>query len=479
MLSSLFVRQAKVFFSWHHTNGISVALAATPALNTDDVIALADDTKLDTVRDGPLETPVNILLPALEVEVGLLLGEQERPYAAVQMGIPRSSSVTGDHDDRANRAIFGKETCSIPAGGQNYDSTSVQFKTCAYGSHGNGIGSRSRARDEVPQLIEDAKVRECNLSEKTCLVHHGDSFAWVATLSSLTRQHDTVCTVENGVGNVRHLGSSRARVICHGFQHLSCADDRLALDVTLGNHHLLGKEDLGCGNFDTQVTTGNHDAVSLLQDFIEVVNTLLILNLGNNLDLLALFTQDFTDVADITSTTNKRGENHVYLVLNTELEIGNILFGKSRKVNVGAWQVDTLLGRDVAVVQALATKVLLIYDFKHLKGEDTVVDIDELAGLDHLGDILIVEIHVDVVGAGGIFLIGCDIDHIALLDGVILVVNGVSGMNLRTLGVEGNGERATSLGLLGFAGIINDRLVILGSLEEVCGQALEMRQPTS
>lgn len=95
MLSSLFVRQAKVFFSWHHTNGISVALAATPALNTDDVIALADDTKLDTVRDGPLETPVNILLPALEVEVGLLLGEQERPYAAVQMGILFTLLISG------------------------------------------------------------------------------------------------------------------------------------------------------------------------------------------------------------------------------------------------------------------------------------------------------------------------------------------------------------------------------------------------
>lgn len=95
-----------------------MALAATPALNTDDVIALADDTKLDTVRDGPLETAVDILLPALEVEVGLLLGEQERPYAAIQMGILFFLLISGgdqlrDRDELTREAAALRVTMMI------------------------------------------------------------------------------------------------------------------------------------------------------------------------------------------------------------------------------------------------------------------------------------------------------------------------------------------------------------------------------
>lgn len=210
-------------------------------------------------------------------------------------------------------------------------------------------------------------MRDGNFGQQAGLVHHTNSLARVGTLGGLTRQHDTVRTVQDGVGNIGHLSPSGTGVVCHGLEHLGGTDDRLTLDVTLGDHHLLSDEDLGGGNFDTQVTTGDHDTVSLLEDLVKVVDTLLVLNLGNDLDLPALFAQDFTNVPNVTSATDKRSKDHVDVVLDTELQVVPVLLGQSREVNVGLGQVDTLTRRDVTVVKTLATQGLIVYDLENLE----------------------------------------------------------------------------------------------------------------
>lgn len=53
--------------------------------------------------------------------------------------------------------------------------------------------------------------------------------------------------------------------------------------------------------------------------------------------------------------------------------------------------------------------------------------------------------HVLVVTGGGILLIGGDVELVALLDGDVLVVDGVSGTDLRTFlrgGVRGYGGQS-------------------------------------
>lgn len=113
-----------------------MAHAATPALNANDGVALVDDAELETVVDSPLEAAVDVLLPDLDIEVGLLLGEEEGPDAAVQVRVlqkyvrysktsPNSdttvqtyasgSGVTGNHQDGADGAVLGKETGGVTA----------------------------------------------------------------------------------------------------------------------------------------------------------------------------------------------------------------------------------------------------------------------------------------------------------------------------------------------------------------------------
>lgn len=51
----------------------------------------------------------------------------------------------------------------------------------------------------------------------------------------------------------------------------------------------------------------------------------------------------------------------------------------------------------------------------------------------------------------------------ALLDGEILIIGSVTRTDLGSLGVKSNGEGSTGLSLLGFARVIDNRLVVLES----------------
>ena len=184
----------------------------------------------------------------------------------------------------------------------------------------------------------------------------------VGTLGSLAGQHDAVGTVENSVGDIADFGTRRARVDGHGLpppsaiynlkpakqahlKHLGRADDGLASDITLGNHHLLGDEYLAGWNLNTEITTSNHDTVRLLQDLVKVLNTLLIFNLDDDLDGCAIRAKDSTDVTDILGRADEGSKDHVDTVLDTELEVSLVLLAQRRQVDGGLGKVDTLAGR--------------------------------------------------------------------------------------------------------------------------------------
>lgn len=66
--------------------------------------------------------------------------------------------------------------------------------------------------------------------------------------------------------------------------HLCGADDGLPSSVAPTNHHLLGKEDLLCGDLNAQITSRHHDPITGFQDFVkpdrQVAETEVIQNRG-------------------------------------------------------------------------------------------------------------------------------------------------------------------------------------------------------
>lgn len=84
-LPSRVLVKAKVFLRGDNAECVGVSHSSPPALYANNWISLAENTELDGVHDSPLQTAVNILLPWLRLEIGLLLGEVEWVNAAVQV----------------------------------------------------------------------------------------------------------------------------------------------------------------------------------------------------------------------------------------------------------------------------------------------------------------------------------------------------------------------------------------------------------
>lgn len=213
------------------------------------------------------------------------------------------------------------------------------------------------------------------------------SLQGVVSLGGLTAQHDAVVAIQHGVGNITGLSASRAGFLGHALQHLRrdnnitlrqtfffvmffsqnsrptgvtdlCgADDGLSDPVAPAGHHLLGEEDLLCWDFNAQVSAGNHDAVTSLQDLIESMrqkeenqfqkfskdldllrftdivhspaHTLVVLELADDLDVLALLAKRLPDGLNVSSLTDEGGEDHVNTLLHAELQVLQVLIRES------------------------------------------------------------------------------------------------------------------------------------------------------
>ncbi len=64
-----------------------MAFAAAPPLHTHNEIAFVENAELDSLRDTPNQTLINILLPIGILEVRLGLGKEERIDTAVKVRV--------------------------------------------------------------------------------------------------------------------------------------------------------------------------------------------------------------------------------------------------------------------------------------------------------------------------------------------------------------------------------------------------------
>ena len=121
-------------------------------------------------------------------------------------------------------------------------------------------------------------------------------------------------------------------VIAH-LEHLSCADDRLSRNVTLGNHHLLCHENLAGRDLDTKITSSDHDTVCFLEYFVKIDDTLLVFDLHDYLNASSFLPKHLADVPDIVGRADKRREDHVNPIFDTKGEVFLVLLGKGREVD--------------------------------------------------------------------------------------------------------------------------------------------------
>ena len=160
-------------------------------------------------------------------------------------------------------------------------------------------------RSERHHLFEQADVRDRVLSHQASGAHLPDSQFGIVARGRLAAEHDTVSTVRDGVSDITDLSTGGARILDHALEHLGCADNRLAGNVAESNEFLLSSKDLRRRNLNAQIATGHHYAVGGRKNLLEVVQTLAVLNLGDNLDMLAILPENITDVMDISGGSDE------------------------------------------------------------------------------------------------------------------------------------------------------------------------------
>ena len=127
-------------------------------------------------------------------------------------------------------------------------------------------------------------------------------------------------------------------------KHLSGDNDGLASHVALRDHHLLGDEHLASRDLNAKVATSDHDTVRLAKNVVKVLDTLLVLNLDDDLDSCTVRAKDSTDIADVLGRADERSKDHVNAILDTKLEVCLVLLAQRRQVDGSLGKVDTLTG---------------------------------------------------------------------------------------------------------------------------------------
>ena len=82
-------------------------------------------------------------------------------------------------------------------------------------------------------------------------------------------------------------------------KHLRSHDDGALSSDTLLDDHALDGGDLLSGDFDSEVTTSDHDTVAGVDDLIDVVYPFLVLDLSDDLDIAVVLVEDRLDLFDV------------------------------------------------------------------------------------------------------------------------------------------------------------------------------------
>ena len=182
---------------------------------------------------------------------------------------------------------------------------------------------------------------------------------------------------------------------------------------------LLGNEDLLGRDLYPHVPSGHHAALALLDDLGQVLDSLLILNLGNDENFSALLAKYFLDLFDPISVPDEGCEDHVDSLLHSEQQVRFVLLRHGGEVGVGPWKVAALPRAEVAIILDDSDEVILS-NFLADNRDESVVNEESLAGSDDLADVLVV--HPEHVSGALllVLLISGDLDGGAFLQSDLL-----------------------------------------------------------
>ena len=263
------------------------------------------------------------------------------------------------------------------------------------------------------------------------LAHGLHSLHRIVTTGGLTAEHDGISAIKYGIGYVRNLSTGRTRIVGHGLQHLGGHDNQLASPVALADDFLLQERHILRRNLYTQIATGYHDAVSSLDDCINILYALQVLDLGNNSHIALVLLDKLPDFLYIAGALNKGSSHIIHIILDAEDNILLILLGNRWQAYGYARSCYALLGAHRAAVQDLRHDILAL-DFLYGQAYQAIRQQDGVARLYFLVQCLVADRGMMLITRG--ICIGQD--ELLALGQLNLAVLERAQAHLRPLGVK-------------------------------------------
>ena len=276
--------------------------------------------------------------------------------------MPHGLFLVADGQHRIFATESGKVTGSTAAVTVGDDCTDFQFGGSLYRLFGQ---ERSHVVAVLVQRNTDIVVRQLVfLRLGGNLGHRLHRFYRILSIGGFTTQHQGIRTIIDGIGNVRYLRTGGTRIGNHGMKHLCGNNHRLLGKNTLADEHTLDARNTFLRNFNTEVTASYHHTVGYFQDFIDIINAFLVLNLSNNTDIAVMSVKNRLDVEYILLIAHKGVGNEVYVLLNSIKDIGAVLLSQRRQIDADAGNVDALAAAQSSLILYFAEQVVggLLYN---------------------------------------------------------------------------------------------------------------------
>ncbi len=142
-------------------------------------------------------------------------------------------------------------------------------------------------------------LREDGFGLEADALHDFDAFKGVFTGGGFCGEHNGIGALEDGGRDIGDFCASGDRVSDHGFEHVGSDDDRFTEVNAAFNDGVLEDGDLFVGAFDTEVTAGDHNAVGDFDDGIEVTDSGLVFNFGDDAGFRIVCLEVGTELGDI------------------------------------------------------------------------------------------------------------------------------------------------------------------------------------
>lgn len=203
--------------------------------------------------------------------------------------------------------------------------------------------------------------------------HGGNGLDGIFSVGGLATEHEGIGAVIDGVGDVGYLGTGGTGILYHRVEHLRSHDDGL-----LGLHTLLDEAALYAGNlllghFNTEVATGYHHAVSNFEYLVDIVDTLLVLDFGDNLYLAVVGIEYLLYGQHVLTVAYKRVGNEVDIFLDGVENVATVFLGEGGQVDAHTGHVDTLARTQLAGILCDTQKIVFVL-FEYTEFELAIVD---------------------------------------------------------------------------------------------------------